>query len=133
MSLLDWVYSKRCESSRVSEAWAFPTSLDFRVYSGTPGWVGRRYFFSTLTTGKVTSPNPTGGTRIDPFVFRSLYQYVNHQLHSNPDIAVVPLLLARSVLQLTKLFLCLHGNFRYELYRPDSCSADILCLNVQVF
>ncbi|GBM52132.1 hypothetical protein AVEN_189321-1 [Araneus ventricosus] len=28
--------------------------------------VGRRHFFRTLTTGKVTSPNPTGGTRIDP-------------------------------------------------------------------
>ncbi|GBL75478.1 hypothetical protein AVEN_194653-1 [Araneus ventricosus] len=37
-----------------------------RVYSGTPGWVGRRHFFRTLTTGKVTSPNPTGGSRIDP-------------------------------------------------------------------
>ncbi|GBL74667.1 hypothetical protein AVEN_243558-1 [Araneus ventricosus] len=36
-----------------------------RVYSGTPGWVGRRHFFRTLTTGKVRSPNPTGGTRID--------------------------------------------------------------------
>ncbi|GBN97249.1 hypothetical protein AVEN_236687-1 [Araneus ventricosus] len=39
-----------------------------RVYSGTPGWVERRHFFRTLTTGKVTSPNPTGGTRIDPLV-----------------------------------------------------------------
>ncbi|GBM23996.1 hypothetical protein AVEN_274410-1 [Araneus ventricosus] len=38
---------------------------DLRVYSGTPGWIGRRHFFCTLTTGKVTSPNPTGGTRID--------------------------------------------------------------------
>ncbi|GBN89212.1 hypothetical protein AVEN_72584-1 [Araneus ventricosus] len=42
------------------------TTYDFRVHSGTPGWVGRCYFFRTLTTEKVTSPNPTGGTRIDP-------------------------------------------------------------------
>ncbi|GBM36192.1 hypothetical protein AVEN_97563-1 [Araneus ventricosus] len=28
------------------------------------GW--ERHFLRTLTTGKVTSPNPTGGTRIDP-------------------------------------------------------------------
>ncbi|GBM13110.1 hypothetical protein AVEN_233350-1 [Araneus ventricosus] len=41
---------------------------DLRVYSGTPGWVGRRHFFRWLTTGKVTSPNPTGGTRIDPMI-----------------------------------------------------------------
>ncbi|GBN13299.1 hypothetical protein AVEN_159161-1 [Araneus ventricosus] len=40
------------------------------VYSGTPGWVGRRHFFRTLTTGKVPPPNPTGGTRIDPLVSR---------------------------------------------------------------
>ncbi|GBN25830.1 hypothetical protein AVEN_172898-1 [Araneus ventricosus] len=26
----------------------------------------KRHFFHTSTTGKVTSPNPTGGTRIDP-------------------------------------------------------------------
>ncbi|GBM95153.1 hypothetical protein AVEN_17586-1 [Araneus ventricosus] len=37
------------------------------MYSGSPGWGGRRHFFRMLTTGKVTSPNPTGGTRIDPF------------------------------------------------------------------
>ncbi|GBN37240.1 hypothetical protein AVEN_211500-1 [Araneus ventricosus] len=37
-----------------------------RVYSATPGWVKRSHFFRTLTTGKVTSSNPTGGTRIDP-------------------------------------------------------------------
>ncbi|GBM84058.1 Tigger transposable element-derived protein 6 [Araneus ventricosus] len=42
------------------------TMTDKGVYSGTPGWVGRRHFFRKLTKGKVMSPNPTGGTRIDP-------------------------------------------------------------------
>ncbi|GBN60028.1 hypothetical protein AVEN_29677-1 [Araneus ventricosus] len=48
-----------------------------RVYSGTPGWVGRRHFFRTLTTGKVTSPNPTGGTRIDHLDSASSRSYVS--------------------------------------------------------
>ncbi|GBN02078.1 hypothetical protein AVEN_243879-1 [Araneus ventricosus] len=43
-------------------------STHVRVYSGTPSWVGRLHFFRTLTMGKVTSPNPTGDTRIDPQV-----------------------------------------------------------------
>ncbi|GBN63731.1 hypothetical protein AVEN_12984-1 [Araneus ventricosus] len=46
--------------------------LYLRVYSGTPCWVGRRHFFRTFTTGKVTSTNPTGGTRIDLFVSKKL-------------------------------------------------------------
>ncbi|GBL75749.1 hypothetical protein AVEN_155045-1 [Araneus ventricosus] len=39
------------------------------------------------------------------FVFRkgrSLYQYANRRLHSNPDLPVAPLLLAGSVLLLTR-------------------------------
>ncbi|GBL92513.1 hypothetical protein AVEN_174771-1 [Araneus ventricosus] len=35
------------------------------IYSGTPGWVG----FRTLTTEPNRTPNPTGGTRIDPLAF----------------------------------------------------------------
>ncbi|GBO01494.1 hypothetical protein AVEN_65034-1 [Araneus ventricosus] len=32
-----------------------------RVYSGTPGWVGRRYFFRPLTTSAILVPVfPTG-------------------------------------------------------------------------
>ncbi|GBN24970.1 hypothetical protein AVEN_245948-1 [Araneus ventricosus] len=38
------------------------------IYSGIPSWNGRSHFFHTLTTGKVTSPNPTGDTRIDTLV-----------------------------------------------------------------
>ncbi|GBM75668.1 Retrovirus-related Pol polyprotein from transposon opus [Araneus ventricosus] len=41
-------------------------SADTGVYSGTPDWVGRRHIFRTLTAGKVTSPNPTGGHRNSP-------------------------------------------------------------------
>ncbi|GBL86707.1 hypothetical protein AVEN_170757-1, partial [Araneus ventricosus] len=41
-------------------------TYDLRVYAGDPGWVERRHFFRTLTAGKVTSPNPAGGTRMDP-------------------------------------------------------------------
>ncbi|GBN89850.1 hypothetical protein AVEN_125585-1 [Araneus ventricosus] len=37
---------------------------DLGVYSGTPGWVR----FSTLTTEPNPTPNPTGGTRIDPLM-----------------------------------------------------------------
>ncbi|GBO04288.1 hypothetical protein AVEN_162776-1 [Araneus ventricosus] len=34
---------------------------DFRVYSGTPGWVGRRHFFRPLTTSAILVPVfPTG-------------------------------------------------------------------------
>ncbi|GBM63023.1 hypothetical protein AVEN_143453-1 [Araneus ventricosus] len=36
------------------------------VYSGTPGWVG----FRTLTTETMSTPNPTGGTRVDPLECR---------------------------------------------------------------
>ncbi|GBM97635.1 hypothetical protein AVEN_37175-1 [Araneus ventricosus] len=46
------------------------------VYSGTPGWVGRCHFFRTLTTGKLTSPNPTRGTRIDPLELGELFNAV---------------------------------------------------------
>ncbi|GBO32005.1 hypothetical protein AVEN_2864-1 [Araneus ventricosus] len=48
-------------------------SSELGVYSGTPGWVGRRHFFRTLTTGKVTLlpmlskySARAGGTRIEP-------------------------------------------------------------------
>ncbi|GBN00031.1 hypothetical protein AVEN_249267-1 [Araneus ventricosus] len=40
--------------------------LSLRGLFWYPRWGGRRHFFRTLTTRKVTSPNPTGGTRIDP-------------------------------------------------------------------
>ncbi|GBL89202.1 hypothetical protein AVEN_255307-1 [Araneus ventricosus] len=50
------------------ERYFIPTR-NVRVYSGTPGWVGRCYFFRTLTTGKVTSPTPTRGTRIDSVIY----------------------------------------------------------------
>ncbi|GBN40454.1 hypothetical protein AVEN_88046-1 [Araneus ventricosus] len=53
--------------SESEEGWMPPDDDDYRVYSGTPRWVGRRHFFRTLTTGKVTSPNLTGSTRIDPY------------------------------------------------------------------
>ncbi|GBM64497.1 hypothetical protein AVEN_123693-1 [Araneus ventricosus] len=50
-----------------------PDSIEYQVtleglgvYSGTPGWVGRRHFSRPSTTEKVTSPNPTASTRIDP-------------------------------------------------------------------
>ncbi|GBL74587.1 hypothetical protein AVEN_235498-1 [Araneus ventricosus] len=44
-------------SERVSLPLPHGRISDFRVYSGTPGWVGRRHFF-----------RPTGDTRIDPLM-----------------------------------------------------------------
>ncbi|GBN21096.1 hypothetical protein AVEN_80599-1 [Araneus ventricosus] len=56
------------------------TSTDLRVYSGTPGWVGRRHFFRTLTM----EPNSNWGTRIDPLEWSmaafTTYLYRKHGL-----------------------------------------------------
>ncbi|GBL79635.1 hypothetical protein AVEN_18188-1 [Araneus ventricosus] len=61
-----------------------PNSNILRVYSGTLGWVGRRHFFRTLTTGKVTSPDPTGVTRIDPLILTDSFSVL--QAHKNLTI-----------------------------------------------
>ncbi|GBM46777.1 hypothetical protein AVEN_6057-1 [Araneus ventricosus] len=53
--------------------WLFPQiqqeQNNFGVYSGTRGWGGRRHFSRRLRARKMTSPTPTGRTRIDLFIF----------------------------------------------------------------
>ncbi|GBM71313.1 hypothetical protein AVEN_156606-1 [Araneus ventricosus] len=56
------VYDKSSVAGQMCFRWC-----DLRVYSGTPGWGGRRHLSRCLIVEKVTSPNPTRGTRIDPF------------------------------------------------------------------
>ncbi|GBL80898.1 hypothetical protein AVEN_26313-1 [Araneus ventricosus] len=48
---------RRKSSSRVG---------DFGVYSGTPGWGGRRHFFRSLKTGKSNFSQPNRGYQNGP-------------------------------------------------------------------
>ncbi|GBL78787.1 hypothetical protein AVEN_65325-1 [Araneus ventricosus] len=63
-SSLVWILASRSEATR---GLFWDGHRNFGVYSGTPGWVG----FRTLTTEPNPTPNPTGGTRMDPFESRS--------------------------------------------------------------
>ncbi|GBO39474.1 hypothetical protein AVEN_219661-1, partial [Araneus ventricosus] len=105
---------------------------DLRVYSGTSGWVGRRHFFRTLTTGKVTSPNPTGGTRIDSIIFKKGGDVVSKtcatQVNCNRTRMVFETARLAESLLLNVSGLVERYAYLYLRYKNDLCNyLNVLC------